>query len=118
MARRRPRRPRKLSRAERQHRALIDEETSEISNGPVTFDVKHARAWGMSDRVLESTWKQVTAIVNRASAAAVRAHPERWRRETATGQLVFVGEIHDSKAFERAQKIRGGLVPLDRWKRR
>lgn len=100
---------------------LFDRESvSAVSNGPVTFEIALGRAWGMSARVMRSMWKAIEPIVNRATGAAVRAHPERWRRERATGQLVFVGETprHEnlsSAPFTRDQKKRGELVPLHRW---
>ncbi len=92
---------------------------SAVSNGPVTFEIDLGRAWGMSPRVMKAMWDKLTPIINRAASAAVRAHPERWRRERATGQLVFVGrtprnEPFPSDAFTREQKRRGDLVPLDR----
>lgn len=98
------------------------ESVSSVGNGPVTFDIDLARAWGMSPRVMRSLWDAITPLVNRASSAAVRARPDLWRRERATGSLVFVGETprHEnlsSAPFTRDQKQRCELVPLHKYNR-
>jgi hypothetical protein len=96
---------------------VIDEDTCEIGNGPVNFDVKLARQWGMSERVILNTWNKIAALVDRASSAAVRAHPERWRRDQGDA-LVYVGPTPDQPAFTRAEKKRMGVTPLRRGGRR
>lgn len=103
--------------------AFDGDSTSAVSNGPVVFELDLARAWGMSAKAMRGLWERITPHINRATAAAVRAHPERWRRERDTGQLVFVGETPrtenlSSDAFTRDQKRRAELVPLAKYKPR
>lgn len=77
--------------------AVVDHDTDEIVFGPVTFDVEDARTLGWPEIAIVTAWADITAIVNRGTAAARKVHPTWYEENEDGGRVAFVSKTRPER---------------------
>lgn len=60
-------------------RKAINDETLNISNGPVLLDVEHARMWGWTEKEIERVFDEIAKISQKVTAKASKRRPDHWQ---------------------------------------
>lgn len=78
----------------------IDEETSSIGMGPVSFDVDMARRHGWKNSEVDSFWEEVDKIYAVYSRRMNRRHPELYARSKLDGTVIYIGPDENGHSLD------------------